>query len=41
MSDLLATGLAHHQAGRLAAAEQCYRQLLATQPEHADALQLR
>ncbi len=40
MSDLLSTGLAHHQAGRLAEAERCYRQLLSVQPEHADALHL-
>jgi len=40
MSDLLASGLAHHQAGRLAAAEQCYRQLLAIHPDHADAMHL-
>jgi tetratricopeptide (TPR) repeat protein len=40
MSDLLATGLAHHRAGRLAEADHCYRQLLAGQPDHADALHL-
>jgi tetratricopeptide (TPR) repeat protein len=40
VSDLLAAGLAHHLAGRLAAAEQCYRQLLAAQPDHADGLHL-
>src|ERR1700676_5265087 len=40
MSDLLATGLAHHQAGRLAEAERCYRQLLSVHPEHSDALHL-
>ena len=40
MNDLLATGLAHHQAGRLAEAEQCYRRLLATEPYHADGLHL-
>src|ERR1019366_6492594 len=40
MSDLLSTGLAHHQAGRLAEAERCYRQLLSVQPDHADALHL-
>jgi tetratricopeptide (TPR) repeat protein len=40
MSDLLAAGLAHHQAGRLAEAEQCYRRLLAAQPDNADGLHL-
>jgi protein O-GlcNAc transferase len=30
----------HHQAGRLAEAEQLYRQVLARQPHHADALHL-
>jgi len=30
--------LAHHQAGRLAEAEPLYRQILAVQPSHADAL---
>ena len=30
--------LQHHQAGRLPQAEQFYRQILAEQPEHADAL---
>jgi len=37
---LLAKGLAHHQAGRLAEAEQCYRRLLAEQPDNADGLHL-
>jgi len=32
--------LQHHQAGRLAAAEPLYRQVLAQQPEHAGALHL-
>jgi tetratricopeptide (TPR) repeat protein len=35
-----AAGLAHHQAGRLAQAETCYRETLAAQPDHADALHL-
>jgi Tfp pilus assembly protein PilF len=30
--------LQHHQAGRLAEAEQLYRQILAQQPGHTDAL---
>lgn len=32
--------LQHHQAGRLAEAEAFYRQILAVQPQHADALHL-
>lgn len=32
--------LQHHQAGRLGAAEQLYRQILAREPHHADALHL-
>jgi thioredoxin-like negative regulator of GroEL len=32
--------LAHHRAGRLAEAEQLYRQMLAVDPEHADCLHL-
>jgi predicted O-linked N-acetylglucosamine transferase (SPINDLY family) len=32
--------LQHHQAGRLAEAERIYRQVLAQQPDHADALHL-
>lgn len=34
------TALAHHQAGRLAEAEAMYRQILASQPQHADTLHL-
>jgi tetratricopeptide (TPR) repeat protein len=37
---LLAAGLAHHRAGRLAQAEVCYRQVLADAPSHAEALHL-
>lgn len=33
--------LQHHQAGRLAEAEAIYQQILAVQPQHADALHLR
>jgi protein O-GlcNAc transferase len=36
----LASGLSHHQAGRLAEAEKIYRQVLAKQPNHAAALHL-
>ncbi|MDN3279000.1 tetratricopeptide repeat protein [Frankia sp. RB7] len=34
----LEAGLAHHRAGRLPQAEAVYRQILATQPDHADAV---
>ncbi len=37
---LFAQGLQFHQAGNLAAAESLYRQVLAVQPSHADAMQL-
>ena len=37
---LLQTAVAHHNAGRLAEAEQLYRRILARQPRHADALNL-
>ena len=37
---LLEAGLDHHRAGRLAEAEACYQQMLAAQPDHADALHL-
>jgi Tfp pilus assembly protein PilF len=36
-TQLPATGLQLHQAGRLVAAEACYREVLATQPNHAAA----
>src|SRR6476469_8104932 len=39
-ADLLQEGLQHHQAGRLAPAEACYRRVLAAHPDHADALHL-
>ncbi len=34
---LFASAVQHHQAGRLAEAEACYRRVLAAQPDHADA----
>ena len=34
------SGVSHHQAGRLAEAERIYRQVLAQQPNHADALHM-
>ncbi len=37
---MLANGLAHHRAGRLGEAAQCYERVLATDPRHADALHL-
>lgn len=37
---LLATATTHHQAGRLAQAEQLYRQVLQQQPQQVDALNL-
>src|SRR5580704_11852178 len=36
--DLLARGRRHHQAGQLAEAEECYRKLLAIDPDHFDGL---
>jgi predicted O-linked N-acetylglucosamine transferase (SPINDLY family) len=37
---ILANGLAHHRAGRLAEAARCYEQALAASPAHPDALHL-
>jgi protein O-GlcNAc transferase len=34
----LESGMSHHRAGRLSEAERIYRQILAQQPDHADAL---
>src|SRR5262249_53504121 len=39
-AEFLALGLEHHQAGRVTEAEACYRRVLATQPDHSDALHL-
>jgi tetratricopeptide (TPR) repeat protein len=40
VAGLFSAGLAHHQGGRLAQAETHYRETLALQPDHADALHL-
>src|SRR5579883_2224479 len=40
VAGLFSAALAHHQAGRLAEAETLYRDTLAAQPDHADALHL-
>jgi len=40
LDDILGAGVAHHQAGRLAEAEACYRRVLAVQPNHSDALNM-
>jgi len=40
LRELIAEGLAHHQKGDLAAAEQAYQRVLASEPAHADALHL-
>jgi predicted O-linked N-acetylglucosamine transferase (SPINDLY family) len=40
VAEFLADGVAHHRAGRLPQAETCYRQVLAVQPDHAEALHL-
>jgi predicted O-linked N-acetylglucosamine transferase (SPINDLY family) len=40
ISQALAIAVQHHQAGRLQAAEQIYRQILAVEPNHADAWHL-
>jgi tetratricopeptide (TPR) repeat protein len=40
VAGVFAAGLAHHQGGRLAQAETLYRETLALQPDHADALHL-
>ncbi|MFZ6777144.1 tetratricopeptide repeat protein [Undibacterium sp. Ji83W] len=40
ISNILQQAISHHQQGKLAAAEALYLQVLQTQPEHFDALQL-
>ena len=37
VTELLAAGIEHHRAGRLAEAEACYRRVLAAQPSHFEA----
>jgi protein O-GlcNAc transferase len=37
LTELLAAGIEHHRAGRLAEAEACYRRVLAAQPSHFEA----
>jgi tetratricopeptide (TPR) repeat protein len=40
IAELLTTGQKLHEAGRLAVAEDCYRRILAAQPDHDEALHL-
>jgi tetratricopeptide (TPR) repeat protein len=40
VDEQISAGFAHHQAGRLAEAESIYRQILARQPDHLEALHL-
>ncbi|MGP0089283.1 MAG: tetratricopeptide repeat protein [Xanthobacteraceae bacterium] len=40
IAELFGAGIAHHQAGRLAEAEELYRRILAAHPNHPDALHL-
>src|SRR5262245_10112760 len=40
LSETVAMAVQHHQAGRLQSAEQMYRQILAAEPDHVDALHL-
>ena len=40
ISEAMATAIQHHQAGRLQAAEQIYRQVLQVEPRQVDALHL-
>jgi Flp pilus assembly protein TadD len=38
VAELLKVGAKHHQDGRIAEAEACYRKVLVAQPNHPDAL---
>ena len=40
LAAILSTAIASHQAGKLKEAEGLYRQILAAEPEHSDALHL-
>jgi tetratricopeptide (TPR) repeat protein len=40
LTEILARGLAYHQSGSLVEAEACYREILQTEPDHAEALHL-
>jgi tetratricopeptide (TPR) repeat protein len=40
LAEIQASGLAHHQAGRLPQAEACYRKILAAEPDNVNALNL-
>jgi len=40
VGEMLQTAIGHHQAGRLPEAEQIYRQILSTAPQHSDAWHL-
>ena len=40
LAEIQASGLAHHQAGRLPQAEACYRKILAGEPRNVNALNL-
>jgi Flp pilus assembly protein TadD len=40
LAEIEASGLAHHQAGRLPQAEACYRKILAAEPSNVNALHL-
>src|SRR5262245_6826159 len=40
VSEAFAIAVQHHQAGRVEAAEQLYRQIIAVDPNHVDALNL-
>lgn len=40
IAEAIARGLSHHQSGNLAEAEECYRRVLESQPDHPDSLHL-